>query len=136
VVAVGLLAPALAGILLGLSNLSTDGGIDHAGVLVPLPAGVLRVSARFADLSPETFYGMPPTTSTVRPSSLGSRPRCFRPETRSWQPSSRAVERGGILARVATLPADLLRHGLLLSPATSTPPPRSSAGCSSPLVCR
>ena len=34
-----LLAPALAGILLGLSNLSEDGGIDHGGVLVPLLAG-------------------------------------------------------------------------------------------------
>jgi predicted MFS family arabinose efflux permease len=35
-----LLAPALAGILLGLSNLSEDGGIGHAGVLVPLLAGI------------------------------------------------------------------------------------------------
>jgi EmrB/QacA subfamily drug resistance transporter len=35
-----LLAPALAGILLGLSNLSEDGGISHAGVLVPLLAGI------------------------------------------------------------------------------------------------
>lgn len=34
-----LLAPALAGILLGLSQLSRDGGIGHAGVLVPLLAG-------------------------------------------------------------------------------------------------
>jgi EmrB/QacA subfamily drug resistance transporter len=36
-----LLAPALAGILLGLSNLSQDGGIGHPGVLVPLPAGIV-----------------------------------------------------------------------------------------------
>ncbi len=35
-----LLAPALAGILLGLSNLSEDGGIGHAGVLAPLLAGI------------------------------------------------------------------------------------------------
>jgi len=35
-----LLAPALATILLGLSNLSQDGGIGHAGVLVPLLAGI------------------------------------------------------------------------------------------------
>jgi EmrB/QacA subfamily drug resistance transporter len=35
-----LLAAALVGILLGLSQLSEDGGIDHAGVLVPLIAGV------------------------------------------------------------------------------------------------
>src|SRR3984885_4645404 len=34
-----LLAGALAGILLGLSNLSQDGGIDPAGVLAPLLAG-------------------------------------------------------------------------------------------------
>lgn len=35
-----LLAPALTGILFGLSRLSRDGGIAHAGVLVPLLAGV------------------------------------------------------------------------------------------------
>jgi EmrB/QacA subfamily drug resistance transporter len=35
-----LLAPALATILLGLSNLSEDGGIGHPGVLVPLLAGL------------------------------------------------------------------------------------------------
>ena len=40
-----LLGPALAGILLGLSNLSEDGGIDHAGVLVPLLAGVALLGA-------------------------------------------------------------------------------------------
>ncbi len=40
-----LLGPALAGILLGLSNLSDDGGIDHAGVLVPLLAGVALLGA-------------------------------------------------------------------------------------------
>jgi EmrB/QacA subfamily drug resistance transporter len=39
-----LLAPALAGILLGLSNLSQDGGID-AGVLAPLIAGVALLVA-------------------------------------------------------------------------------------------
>ncbi len=39
-VGLALLAPALAGILLGLSELSEDGGIGHAGVLVPLLAGV------------------------------------------------------------------------------------------------
>jgi len=41
----GLLAPALAGILLGLSNLSEDGGIDHVGVLVPLLAGLALLGA-------------------------------------------------------------------------------------------
>ncbi|BBB00994.1 putative drug resistance transporter [Actinacidiphila reveromycinica] len=35
-----LLTPSLAGILLGLSQLSEDGGIGHAGVLVPLLVGV------------------------------------------------------------------------------------------------
>ncbi len=40
VIGLALLAPALAGILLGLSNLSEDGGIDQAGVLVPLLAGI------------------------------------------------------------------------------------------------
>src|ERR1700722_8120956 len=39
VIGLSLLAPALAGILLGLSNLSEDGGIEHAGVLVPLLGG-------------------------------------------------------------------------------------------------
>jgi hypothetical protein len=45
VIGLALLAPALAGILLGLSNLSEDGGIDHAGVLVPLLAGVALLGA-------------------------------------------------------------------------------------------
>jgi EmrB/QacA subfamily drug resistance transporter len=40
-----LLGPALAGILLGLSNLSEDGGIDHAGVLLPLLAGLALLGA-------------------------------------------------------------------------------------------
>jgi EmrB/QacA subfamily drug resistance transporter len=40
VIGLVLLAPALATILLGLSNLSEDGGIGHAGVLVPLLAGL------------------------------------------------------------------------------------------------
>jgi EmrB/QacA subfamily drug resistance transporter len=40
-----LLGPALAGILLGLSKLSEDGGIDHAGVLVPLLAGLALLGA-------------------------------------------------------------------------------------------
>ncbi len=39
-IGLGLLGPALAGILLGLSNLSEDGGIGHPGVLVPLLAGI------------------------------------------------------------------------------------------------
>jgi EmrB/QacA subfamily drug resistance transporter len=43
-----LLAPALAGILLGLSNLSEDGGIGHAGVLVPLLAGIALLGAFIA----------------------------------------------------------------------------------------
>jgi EmrB/QacA subfamily drug resistance transporter len=40
-----LLAPALAGILLGLSNLAEDGGIGHAGVLAPLLAGIALLGA-------------------------------------------------------------------------------------------
>jgi EmrB/QacA subfamily drug resistance transporter len=45
VTGLALLAPALAGILLGLSNLSADGGIGHAGVLVPLLAGIALLCA-------------------------------------------------------------------------------------------
>jgi len=40
-----LLAPALAAILLGLSNLSEDAGIGHAGVLLPLVAGAALLAA-------------------------------------------------------------------------------------------
>ena len=40
-----LLAPAITGILLGLSNLSEDGGIGHAGVLVPQLAGIALLGA-------------------------------------------------------------------------------------------
>jgi EmrB/QacA subfamily drug resistance transporter len=39
-----LLAPALAGILLGLSQLSRDGGIGRPGVLMPLLAGILLLA--------------------------------------------------------------------------------------------
>ncbi|MFY9650491.1 MFS transporter, partial [Trebonia sp.] len=39
-IGLALLAPALATILLGLSNLSEDGSIDHAGVLVWLVVGI------------------------------------------------------------------------------------------------
>jgi EmrB/QacA subfamily drug resistance transporter len=45
VIGLALLAPALAGILLGLSQLSEDGGIGHAGVLVPLLAGIAFLAA-------------------------------------------------------------------------------------------
>ena len=45
VIGLVLLGPALAGILLGLSNLSEDGGIGHAGVLVPLLAGLALLGA-------------------------------------------------------------------------------------------
>jgi EmrB/QacA subfamily drug resistance transporter len=48
VIGLGLLAPALAGILLGLSNLSEDGGIGRAGVLVPLLAGIALLGAFIA----------------------------------------------------------------------------------------
>jgi EmrB/QacA subfamily drug resistance transporter len=47
-IGLGLLAPALAGILLGLSNLSEDGGVSHAGVLVPLLAGIALLGAFIA----------------------------------------------------------------------------------------
>jgi EmrB/QacA subfamily drug resistance transporter len=43
-----LLGPALAGILLGLSNLSEDGGIGHASVLIPLLAGLALLGAFIA----------------------------------------------------------------------------------------
>jgi EmrB/QacA subfamily drug resistance transporter len=43
-----LLGPALAGILLGLSNLAEDGGIGHAGALVPLLAGIALLGAFIA----------------------------------------------------------------------------------------
>ena len=45
VTGLALLAPALAGILLGLSNLSEDGGIGHAGVIVPVLAGIALLGA-------------------------------------------------------------------------------------------
>jgi EmrB/QacA subfamily drug resistance transporter len=45
VIGLVLLAPALAGILLGLSNLSEDGGIGHVGVLIPLLAGIALLGA-------------------------------------------------------------------------------------------
>ena len=45
VIGLALLAPALAGILLGLSNLTQDGGIDQFGVLVPLVAGIAMLGA-------------------------------------------------------------------------------------------
>jgi EmrB/QacA subfamily drug resistance transporter len=45
VIGLVLLAPALAGILLGLSNLSQDGGIGSTGVLVPLVAGLALLAA-------------------------------------------------------------------------------------------
>ncbi len=44
-IGLGLLAPALAATLLGLSNLSQDGGIGHASVLVPLLAGIALLGA-------------------------------------------------------------------------------------------
>jgi EmrB/QacA subfamily drug resistance transporter len=47
-IGLGLLGPALAGILLGLSNLSQDGGIGHAGVLAPLLAGIALLGAFIA----------------------------------------------------------------------------------------
>lgn len=45
VVGLLLLAPALAGTLLGLSQLAEDGGIGHAGVLVPLVGGIALLGA-------------------------------------------------------------------------------------------
>ena len=44
-VGLALLAPAVTGILLGLSQLSEDGGISHAGVLTPLLVGVALLVA-------------------------------------------------------------------------------------------
>ena len=45
VAGLALLAPGLAGILLGLSQLSRDGGLAHPGVLVPLLAGLALLVA-------------------------------------------------------------------------------------------
>ncbi len=45
VIGLALLAPALTGILLGLSQLAGDGGIGHAGVLAPLLAGTALLAA-------------------------------------------------------------------------------------------
>lgn len=45
VVGLALLAPALAGVLLGLSRLSSDGGAAHPDVLVPLVVGVVLLVA-------------------------------------------------------------------------------------------
>jgi EmrB/QacA subfamily drug resistance transporter len=45
VVGLALLAPGLTGVLLGLSQLAEDGGLGHAGVLVPLVAGVALLGA-------------------------------------------------------------------------------------------
>jgi EmrB/QacA subfamily drug resistance transporter len=47
-IGLGLLAPALTGILLGLSRLSEDAGLGHAGVLVPLVAGFVLLAAFIA----------------------------------------------------------------------------------------
>ena len=45
VIGLALLGPALAGILLGLSQLSEDGGLGHVGVLAPLSAGIGLLAA-------------------------------------------------------------------------------------------
>jgi EmrB/QacA subfamily drug resistance transporter len=44
-VGLALLGPGLAGVLLGLSQLSEDGGLLHAGVLVPMVAGIALLGA-------------------------------------------------------------------------------------------
>ncbi|QKG19842.1 MDR family MFS transporter [Actinomadura verrucosospora] len=44
-IGLALLAPALTGILLGLSRLSEDGGIGHVGALLPLLAGAVLLAA-------------------------------------------------------------------------------------------
>jgi EmrB/QacA subfamily drug resistance transporter len=45
VVGLVLLPPALVGLLYGLAEVSTDGGFDHAGVIIPLIAGVVLLAA-------------------------------------------------------------------------------------------
>jgi EmrB/QacA subfamily drug resistance transporter len=67
-----LLAPALAAILLGLSNLSEDGGIGHADVLVPLLAGIGLLGAFVARASRPG--GLPPVVDVrlLRLRSLGT----------------------------------------------------------------
>jgi EmrB/QacA subfamily drug resistance transporter len=45
VVGLVLLPPALVALLYGLAEVSTDGGFDHAGVIIPLIAGVVLLAA-------------------------------------------------------------------------------------------
>jgi EmrB/QacA subfamily drug resistance transporter len=45
VVGLALLPPALVALLYGLAEVSTDGGFDHAGVIIPLIAGIVLLAA-------------------------------------------------------------------------------------------
>jgi EmrB/QacA subfamily drug resistance transporter len=67
-----LLAPALVGILLGLSNLSQDGGIGHAGVLVPLLAGITLLGAFIAKAARPGEHNPLVDVRLLRLRSLGS----------------------------------------------------------------
>jgi EmrB/QacA subfamily drug resistance transporter len=83
VIGLGLLAPALAGILLGLSNLSQDGGIGHAGVLVPLLAGIALPCTRACSCCRST-------TSSCTARRCWARACCSsRRESARWPPASR-----------------------------------------------
>jgi AcrR family transcriptional regulator len=80
-----------------------------------------RISARFAEVGPETFYGLagdyfadPALVPDFQAQVLQAGNEVMAAILK------RAAERGeardGILPRIATLPIDLLRHELLLSP--------------------
>ncbi|HEU5027929.1 MAG TPA: MFS transporter [Spirillospora sp.] len=73
-IGLALLAPALTGILLGLSQLAEDGGIDHAGVLAPLLAGAVLLAAFIARASRPRPGGREPIVDVrlLRVRSLGS----------------------------------------------------------------
>jgi AcrR family transcriptional regulator len=99
-----------------------SGEIPDTGNLRGDVLAVLRqVSARFAELGPETFYGLaadyfadPPLVPDFQAQALHAGNEVMAAVLK------RAAERGEIRddipSRVATLPIDLLRHELMLTP--------------------
>jgi AcrR family transcriptional regulator len=100
-----------------------SGEIPNTGNLRDDVLDVLRrVSARFADLGPETFYGMaadyfadPAVIPDIRAQVVQTGNEIMAAILH--RAADRGETRDGIPPRVATLPIDLLRHELLLSPA-------------------
>jgi hypothetical protein len=100
-----------------------SGEIPNTGNLRDDVLDVLRrVSARFADLGPETFYGMaadyfadPAVIPDIRAQVMQTGNEIMAAILQ--RAADRGETRDGIPPRVATLPIDLLRHELLLSPA-------------------